>query len=210
MIYTDLIYDFDGTIADSYPIFTESFLCLIKEKYGITADYDEVMGHLKVSVSAASKAFGIVGDEAKAFHEVFRDHRDDLMLEKGRPMDGAEEILRFVIEHGGRNYIYTHSPNYIWEFLEKWDLRKYFVGGVTADFGFPAKPAPNGLNYICEHYALNKSKTLMIGDRSIDVDAGKNAGVKGVLLDPDGFYRGYSADYTVTHLTQISAFLTEN
>ncbi|MBO5271146.1 MAG: HAD-IA family hydrolase [Clostridia bacterium] len=201
MTYTDLIYDFDGTIADSYPIFTESFLEVLKD-YGKYPTYEEALALLKVSVRAAVDAIGIPED-MKVFHDRYKDARHQMMLEKGQPMEGAEELLRFVKENGGRNYIYTHSPNYIWTLLEKWGLRSYFVGGVTADDHFPVKPAPDALNFICEKYHLDRATTLMVGDRDIDVDAGHNAGIKGVLLDPDGFYHAYRPDFRVNLLTEI-------
>jgi HAD superfamily hydrolase (TIGR01509 family) len=201
MKYTDLIYDFDGTLADSYPIFAESFLELLKER-GITPPYEEVLSYLKISVQTAIDAY-IKDEDPKAFRRVFRDRRNRMMIEKGLPMPGGEDLLRFVKENGGRNYIYTHSPSYIWDLLEKWGLRSYFEGGVTADDDFPVKPAPDALNFICEKYGLDKSTTLMVGDRDIDIDAGHNAGMKGILLDPDGFYTSYQSDFSVNALTEI-------
>jgi HAD superfamily hydrolase (TIGR01509 family) len=201
MKYTDLIYDFDGTLADSYPIFAESFLELLKER-GITPPYEEALSYLKISVQTAIDAY-IKDEDPKAFRRVFRDRRNRMMIEKGLPMPGGEDLLRFVKENGGRNYIYTHSPSYIWDLLEKWGLRSYFEGGVTADDDFPVKPAPDALNFICEKYGLDKSTTLMVGDRDIDIDAGHNAGMKGILLDPDGFYTSYQSDFSVNALTEI-------
>lgn len=201
MKYTDLIYDFDGTLADSYPIFAESFLELLKER-GITPPYEEALSYLKISVQTAIDAY-IKDEDPKAFRRVFRDRRNRMMIEKGLPMPGGEDLLRFVKENGGRNYIYTHSPSYIWDLLEKWGLRSYFEGGVTADDDFPVKPAPDALNFICEKYGLDKSTTLMVGDRDIDIDAGHNAGMKGILLDPDGFYISYQSDFSVNALTEI-------
>jgi HAD superfamily hydrolase (TIGR01509 family) len=201
MKYTDLIYDFDGTLADSYPIFAESFLELLKER-GITPPYEEALSYLKISVQTAIDAY-IKDEDPKAFRRVFRDRRNRMMIEKGLPMPGGEDLLRFVKENGGRNYIYTHSPSYIWDLLEKWGLRSYFEGGVTADDDFPVKPAPDALNFICEKYGLDKSTTLMVGDRDIDIDAGHNAGMKGILLDPDGFYTSYQSDFSVNALAEI-------
>lgn len=205
MTYTDLIYDFDGTIADSYPIFAEAFLGLLNE-VGITADYDRVMSLLKVSVKTAMDAFDL-GEDEKVIRGKFRDVRNALMAEKGEPMEGAEELLKFVKDNGGRNYIYTHSPSYIWDLLEKWGLKQYFEGGVTSDDDFPIKPAPDALNFISAKYGLDKSRCLMVGDRDIDVEAGKNACMKGVLLDPDGFYTAYNPDFRVTALSEIKAIL---
>ena len=148
MIYTDLIYDFDGTIADSYPIFAEAFIQLLAEK-NISADYDHVMALLKQSVQAAVDAFDL-NEDPKVFRSRFRDLRNQIMMAKGQPMDGAFELLAFVKEHGGHNYIYTHSPHYIWDLLKQWGVDQYFDDGVTADNDFPRKPAPDALNNIFE------------------------------------------------------------
>ena len=201
MTYTDLIYDFDGTIADSYPIFAEAFLLLLKEK-NVSADYDYVMSLLKISVKAATDAFDF-GVDNKTFREKFRDVRNRIMMERGKPMEGAAELLKFVKDNGGRNYIYTHSPHYIWDLLEDWGLRDYFEGGITSDDNFPVKPAPDALNHIVSTYGLDREKCLMVGDRDIDIEAGRNAGIKGILLDPDGFYAKYDPDFRVDRLIGI-------
>ena len=201
MTYTDLIYDFDGTVADSYPAFTEALLVML-EQYGIQDTYENALSLLKVSVKTALENYDL-GLDSKTARTVFREIRNPIMMERARPMEGAERLLRFVKENGGRNYIYTHSPNYIWSLLENWGLIDYFEGGVTADDDFPTKPAPDALNFICDKYGIDRERCLMIGDRDIDIDAGKNAGLKGVLLDPDGFYRDYEAAFRVNSLPEI-------
>lgn len=201
MIYTDLIYDFDGTISDSYPVFTKALLILL-ERHGLSDTYDHALSLLKVSVKNALLSYDFDVD-LKMLREEFRDIRNPMLQTEADPMPGAEALLRFVKENGGRNYIYTHSPNYIWNVLETWGLRRYFEGGVTSDDDFPIKPAPDALNHIVKTYGLDRSKCLMIGDRDIDVEAGNNAGMKGILLDPGGFYGQCHADFHVNALTEI-------
>ena len=202
MKYTDLIYDFDGTLADSYPIFAESFLELLKER-GITPPYEEALSYLKISVQTAIDAY-IKDEDPKAFRRVFRDRRNRMMIEKGLPMPGGEDLLRFVKENGGRNYIYTHSPSYIWDLLEKWGLRSYFEGGVTADDDFPVKPAPDALLFLAEHCNLNVKECLMIGDRPIDALAGMNAGMLGFLWDEDDLYKVIEVDYHTKDISDVA------
>ena len=60
-----------------------------------------------------------------------------------------------------------------------------FSGFITADMDFPRKPAPDAILYILNEYGLNPEKTVMVGDREIDVLSGKNAGIDGILFDPD-------------------------
>ena len=58
MNYKHLIYDFDGTLSDTYPCFTETVLELIK-KYGISDTYENVYSNLKVNVGYALKQYDL-------------------------------------------------------------------------------------------------------------------------------------------------------
>lgn len=201
MKYTNLIYDFDGTLSDSYPIFTKALLIFL-ERRGITETYDEALRRLKISVGAALRSYPLEGDEKENSRE-YRHIREELASREMKPIDGAEELLRHVVENGGQNFLYTHTRNFAWDMLEAWGLKKYFVDGVTGSDDFPRKPAPDALSHLVTKHSLPLDKTLMVGDRDIDVDAGHNAGMKGILLDPDGFYTAYNPDFRVDSLTEI-------
>ena len=51
--------------------------------------------------------------------------------------------------------------------------------------------------------AINPAVTAMIGDRSLDVDAGINADVKTIYFNVDGLNAAPQADYQVDHLIEI-------
>jgi len=54
-----------------------------------------------------------------------------------------------------------------------------------------AKPAPDGINRVCDHFGLDKKDVLYIGDNTIDAKAAQNAGVAfaavttGTTSEPD-------------------------
>ena len=70
-------------------------------------------------------------------------------------------------------------------------LSDLFSDAVTRLDGFPAKPAPDALRYLIQKHRLDLSRCVMVGDRDIDLDAAKNAGIACALFDPDGFYDDY-------------------
>ena len=76
------------------------------------------------------------------------------------------------------------------------------TGFVDSSNGFPAKPAPNAVEFICREYGLDKSETVMIGDREIDVLSGKNAGVYGCLFTKKE-NPGTAADFVVDDIIKI-------
>ena len=67
---------------------------------------------------------------------------------------------------------------------------------------FASKPSPDAVNWICETYNLDKSETIMIGDREIDVLSGKNAGTYGCLFTKkDGV--DSAADYIIKDIIEV-------
>ena len=201
MNYKHLIYDFDGTLSDTYPCFTETVLTMLKSR-GLSGDYKKVYDDLKVSVGHALKHSDLPEDYEilrKEFHVV----HDELALEIQKPYPEAEEILRYAMAQGHKNYLYTHSGTIVKILLEKWGIADCFEDIIDSTMKFPTKPAPNALNWLCEKHGLDKSECIMIGDRDIDTDCGRNAGMKGCLFDPEHYYDDSDVDYRIENLLEL-------
>ncbi|MBQ8258554.1 MAG: HAD-IA family hydrolase [Clostridia bacterium] len=201
MNYKHLIYDFDGTLSDTYPCFTETVLELIK-KYGISDTYENVYSNLKVNVGYALKQYDLGKDAAEARRDFHVIH-NELAPKIQKPYPEAEEILRYAMAQGHKNYLYTHSGKIVKILLEQWGIADCFEDIIDSTMKFPTKPAPNALNYLCEKHGLDKKDCLMIGDRDIDTDCGRNAGMKGCLFDPDHYYDKADVDYRIENLLEL-------
>ena len=103
-------------------------------------------------------------------------------------MPGIPEALRILSERGCRHYLYTHRDKLAWRILEAWDLARWFEDGVTSEDGFPKKPDPSALLHLVRKAGVSPENCVMIGDRSIDLEAGRRAGMRTSTLDPDGYY----------------------
>ena len=178
MKYTAYLWDFDGTLFDSYPHIAQAFYEVITAE-GIPCDMDTLLTHLWVNFGEAKRAYNL--SDALYRRCVERAHSHSL-----RPaftlFPGTAALLRAICENGGRNFLYTHRNAGAWTYLRLFGLDKYFTGGVDASMHFPSKPAPDAVEHICRVYGLEKAQTLMIGDREIDVLAGVNAGTDGCLF----------------------------
>jgi len=201
MNYKHLIYDFDGTLSDTYPCFTETVLELIK-KYGISDTYENVYSNLKVNVGYALKQYDLGKDAAEARRDFHVIH-NELAPKIQKPYPEAEEILRYAMAQGHKNYLYTHSGKIVKILLEQWGIADCFEDIIDSTMKFPTKPAPDALNYLCEKHGLDKKDCLMIGDRDIDTDCGRNAGMKGCLFDPDHYYDKADVDYRIENLLEL-------
>ena len=201
MNYKHLIYDFDGTLSNTYPCFAETVIQMLKSR-GLTADYKTIYDNLKVSVGHALQHADFTEDYSvlrKEFHVV----HDELALKIQKPYPEAEEILRYAMAQGHKNYLYTHSGKIVKILLEQWGIADCFEDIIDSTMKFPTKPAPDALNFLCEKHGLDKKDCIMIGDRDIDTDCGRNAGMKGCLFDPEHYYDKADVDYRIENLLEL-------
>jgi len=61
--------------------------------------------------------------------------------------------------------------------LEDLGIGQYFSMIIGADFGLPLKPAPDSVKWIMAEFKVSKDQTLIVGDGTTDVRAGKAAGI---------------------------------
>ncbi|MBQ8432285.1 MAG: HAD-IA family hydrolase [Clostridia bacterium] len=201
-----LIYDFDGTISDSYPIFVRIVHDIAKD-FGVVVKHsdEELLDRLLINVKACMEPMNFPctpRERAEAFW-----HYQKLYYKDFKPFPEIESILQKAISLGKKNYIYTHSGDVVFDMLKNMGLDGYFSGVITAAKGFPQKPAPDALLYLCNTYQLSPEECLMIGDRDIDTRAGNNAGMKGCLWDAYSRYSDYDTDYKIRTLQELSALI---
>ena len=182
--------DFDGTLYDSYPHVC-ACCCQVLAEEGMEHDPEDVMRHLLVSFADMKRHTGMSDEAYRRF--VDRSHivGDGEIEPVAAPYPDCEAVLRAVVEGGGRNYMYTHRGKTVYFYLEKFGMTRYFSDFVTAEDGFPSKPAPDAVLALMEKNGLAPEETIMVGDREIDGKSGQNAGIAGALVNyppalPDG------------------------
>ena len=178
-MFNTFIWDFDGTLFNSYPHITAAMLKMAS-KYGIKTTAKEVRDALEVNFSNAYKVLNLTPEQIKEFREY---EKDDKLEPRIVPFKMTNTVLKSVFDSGKKNYIYTHrAKESTLYYLQKFDLIKYFSDFITSDDEFPPKPNPEALLYLSEKCNIDTKKALMIGDREIDVEAGVNASMTGCLV----------------------------
>lgn len=204
-----LFWDFDGTLFDSYPELSGSFMKGLKE-LGLEnlLDHQQLMYLMKRSLGHAAdwcaERSDFTKEEIMARFHVFhaQPHQDP-------PYEGLEDCLRRLHEAGYHHYLYTHSHQSAIDQLKRENLWQYFDDAVLGSDGFPLKPAPDALLALMDRNHLKPEECAMIGDRDIDVIAGHNAGMKGILFDPDGYFPDFHAELTVRSMKELADSLLD-
>lgn len=174
------IWDFDGTLFDSYPIIIAQIQTALGE-FGYSVDPLELMEQLLNTVSTGlqycAQKFSI--DYALLNDAYMVLHNRSALAPVAPPMESVEKVLAAVRERGGKNFIFTHrEPDSTHAYLDKYGLSHYFSGIVAPGCpGFAWKPAPDAIEYLLHSQGLDRAEVAMVGDREIDLISARAAGV---------------------------------
>ena len=209
MRYKYFFWDFDGTLYDTYGRITRATVKALSD-IGVSVPFDQVYPVVKHSLDTCWHTFAEpAGCGREAFRELYHAYSESEGPESIRPYPGAADALKAVIAHGGKNYLYTHRGGSAEKWLTYDGLYGLFADQVTSKDGFPAKPAPDALNYLADKHGLDRADCVMIGDRDIDLDAGKNAGMACALFDPDGLFPDYDTPWRFRAMEDLRRVLME-
>ncbi|WP_433747318.1 HAD-IA family hydrolase [Falsibacillus pallidus] len=200
-MYKHVMWDFDGTLFDSYPImgkiFQESLLNI-----GIDEPLDEILKHMKVSMTEAFNHYEKTYQINDEFKENYHAKRTKQEIEMAEPFQGALEICKYIHESGGKNYLYTHRGQSSIVMLKKFGMYDYFTDFITSEHGFERKPKPDAIQFLLDKHGINKEEAIMIGDRDLDILAAKNAGISACFFSENGDTSSH-ADYNITDFEQL-------
>lgn len=187
-MYKTFIWDLDGTLLDSYKTIVDGLYDTYKE-YGIELNKEEIHEHvITYSVSSfINKMTGVTGisfeEMKKRYSEIGEEKKKEIRL-----IPGAKETLKALSDRGDKHYVFTHRGKSTESVLKQLDIYDVFDEIVTSQSGFARKPEPDGINYFVDKYGLDRKQVYYVGDRTIDMDCAKNAGVNGVLYLIKGSY----------------------
>lgn len=165
------VFDMDGTLTVAVHDFAA-----IREALGIPAQ-DDILTHLAA----------LPAEEAQAKHAWLLEHERDLAI-ASQPAPGAVELVRELAGRGCQLGILTRNARELAHVtLEAIGLADCFpVDSVLGRDEAPPKPHPGGLLKLAEAWDVAPARMVMVGDYRFDLDCGRAAGTRTVLVNlPD-------------------------
>ena len=204
---TALVWDFDGTLYDTYPVLSRTLADATRE-LGIPTDPDEALTLMKQSLHHALVTLAARGQtDPDLLRQAYRRHEALTPPAAFPPLPGIPEALRELRRRGCRHLMLTHRGHSALEALEAHGLLPLFTGWVTAEDGLPRKPDPASLRVLMARHGLAPEEVCMIGDRSLDLEAGQAAGTLSCLLDPDRWLDPSPVPLTARHAGELPELL---
>ena len=174
MSLTDIrhwVFDMDGTLTVAVHDFAA-----IRVALNIPAE-DDILTHLAA----------LPADEAAAKHAWLLEHERDLAV-ASKPADGAVELVRELAGLGYRLGILTRNARELAHVsLQALGLADCFpVEHILGRDEAPPKPHPGGLLKLADAWDVAPARMVMVGDYRFDLDCGRAAGTRTVLVNlPD-------------------------
>ncbi|WP_125763223.1 HAD-IA family hydrolase [Companilactobacillus hulinensis] len=198
-----IIWDFDGTLANSYPGIVMATQKSLKENFDISISKDSIYTEaLKTSVrKLASDLVDGNEDKVKTFYKTYKlyekSYHDQIKL-----MPHAKIALEYCKIQGYQQFIVTHRDTSIFEVAKRLGIADYFVEMVSAEDGHVRKPDPEMLTYLIEKHSLDTNDLWVIGDRKIDIDFGNTVGAKTILISNQTI--DFKVDHQIKSLQELN------
>ena len=214
--YQYILFDFDGTISDSYDAVVNSFIYAL-DYYGNTDYHKRDMRIILGPPLRQSFVEHFGFDEKTALEAVkkYRERYNEYFLIEHKIYKGIPELLQKLCDKGYKLVLATSKPlDMATKILEKFDLAKYFyfLGGASLDTKRDTKEKV--LEYIFENCNIDKSKAILVGDRCYDLIGAEYIGIDamGVLFgygDKEELVQ-YKSVYIAQTVEDIDKFFEEN
>lgn len=217
--YDLVLFDFDGTIADTARDMINALNLLLRSKSKETVSYSAIRSYVSNGTPALlHHGFGCSPGDAvfeglrQEFLQIYRDNL--CVLTTLYP--GTDVILEQCEKSGVAWGIVTNKPEHLTRLIVNQlglsDRVACIVGGDTLK---QRKPDPAPVTYACELAATPINKAIFVGDSWRDIEAGRCAGLKTVgvtygYIPPDDDPEQWGADHLIDSIDEITNIIWAN
>nr|WP_306219042.1 HAD-IA family hydrolase [Pseudomonas sp. Pse1] len=208
-----LIFDWDGTLADSIGRIVEA-MHVASQRSGFDLCEDlAVKGIIGLGLPEAIRTLypQISDAELVAFRQHYADHYIALEAEPSPLFDGVVESLAAFRDQGYHLAVATGKARRgLDRVLKSHGWEDYFDITRAAD-ETASKPHPLMLEQILAHCAVRPEQALMVGDSSFDLQMARNAGVPSVAVSYGAqsidALRAFEPQLAIDHFSQLRTWL---
>lgn len=177
----NIIFDFDGTLADSKQCSVlatqQAFVQL-----GLQKPSEKVIEYyMGVPIEVSFKEIANIELQDTMFENLltsFRQAYKELENDTLSVFPNIPEVLQSLIQQGKQLFVVSSKKSdVLLRNLQTLDIDKYFKGIIGSDKVTNYKPHPEGILKLVELYSLKPSETIMIGDATFDLQMAKAAGI---------------------------------
>lgn len=182
-----VLYDFDGTLADSTELIMRCYRHTMATHLGHVPPDEEWLSGFGMTLETQLRRFAHDEAMAEAMLDTYRDYQNGIHDELLRPFPGAAETVAELDRRGYLLAIVTskHRRSAM-RGMDLCGIVPHFDVIVTPEDVREPKPHPEPVLFALEKLGVAPEEALFVGDSPHDVASGKAAGTRtaGVLWGP--------------------------
>jgi 2-phosphoglycolate phosphatase len=175
--YAAVVFDFDGTLADSYAAIACSVNHVRAQRGMPPLSIDEVKRHVGRGPNYLLEhtvPSGHLADDLACY----RAHHPSVMLKMTHFLPGASAVLAALHQRGKKLGLCSNKPSlFSQQLLEYLDVAAFFDVVLGPDDVPLPKPAPDMLLTAIDRLRLPPESVLYVGDMVVDIQTARSAGV---------------------------------
>jgi phosphoglycolate phosphatase len=180
-----VIFDLDGTLVDAYQTIADTMNYVLKELGLPQQDCETVRRRVGRGIRVLVSSFVPQGQVERAVDLYMKKH-EEILLDKTTLMPGAKDTLESLKAKGIRMGLVSNKDGrFVRRITKHLGIDDFFEGVICSDEAGKMKPDPACLNILMAKFGVTPDQTLYVGDSTIDILTGKNAGVR-VIAIPTG------------------------
>ena len=181
MNFQAVLFDLDGTLADTAPDLGAALNRLLQEEARLPLPLATTRPHTSNGTRGLIRIGFDLGPEDPAYADLarrFLDHYAAFICEQPVLFPGVAELLDTLDARGIRWGVVTNKPQrFTRPLLDALALTSRCACSISGDSTPHPKPAPDPLLLGCQHAAVHPARTLYVGDDARDIEAGRAAGM---------------------------------
>lgn len=181
MAMKNIIFDFDGTLADTAPLIVATMQKSIEDMGLPFRNDDQIKATIGLRLEEIPSNLGYeIENIGETFGSIYRKNFEELKYEiQVRLFEGVKETLTILKEKGYKMAIATsRSQRSVLELTESLGIQEYFDYLLGGDNVLEGKPNPESIFKILKDRNWKIEDTIMIGDMAVDILMGRKAGTK--------------------------------
>jgi HAD superfamily hydrolase (TIGR01549 family) len=204
-----VLFDWDGTLLDSFQADSSAYLAMFQEM-GVTWGLEELAQHYSPNWYDVYRAAGLPEHHWSAADAAWRKHYSGF---RPKLIPGVRKVLTVV----GRRYklglVTSGDRDRVLRQLREFRLTKSFRARVCSGDTEHRKPHPGPLNHALQCIGLKPANCVYVGDSPEDVQMSKSANVRviGVLgpFPTEKRLRASKPDLLLTSIADLPAALKQ-
>ncbi|AZB41696.1 HAD family hydrolase [Bacillus sp. FJAT-42376] len=172
-----IIFDFDGTLANTLPICFEAFQDVFRkyDQRDVTSeDIVAMFGPSEPDIIRKNLLHENKEEAIEHFYFVYKENHHQLV----KPNEEISDLLQMVKDRGMKLAIVTGKARRSLDLsLEELKMNVSFDVIITGDDVEKPKPDPEGILKVLSQLGIDHTEAMFIGDSDADIGAGLGAGV---------------------------------